>query len=507
MPPIAVQRDAPGTLATVTGRAAKIMVLVTVLLVACTRNPPTASSPTPSPSPSPSKIAWTACGKGFQCGNLQVPLDYSHPQGRTIAIALTRKPATDQANRIGSLLLNPGGPGETGIDFVQGDVKSLTNLNKRFDLVGFDPRGVGASTPVTCVDGPQEDAYLALDSVLDDPQEKQAAIQADKDFAAGCQQRSGDLLPFMDSASIARDMDQIRAAVGDSKLTYLGFSYGTYYGQWYAHLFPDRVRALSLDGVVDPTVPANDSALGQVIGFEQNLQAFLADCRSRTSCAFGRSGDPSAKLTALMTRLDQTPLPVGSRELTRSLAMTGVLITLYDQSFWTFLDQGLTAADRGNGQILLILADLYTHRHANGTYDNLFNGAFFSQYCLDWPVPQDVAAYDALGPAFAKASPLFGPDSQYGNLQCAYWPVKPKNKQGPLTVQGAPPILLIGGTNDPATPYSEAQSVNRQIQDSVLLTRSGNGHTSYDTSACSHDAEDAYLIDLTLPATGTVCSS
>ena len=480
--------------------------LVTVLAVACTRNGPT-SSTSPLPSPSPSKIAWTDCGKGFQCGNLQVPLDYSQPRGRTIAIALTRKPATDQANRIGSLLLNPGGPGETGIDFVQGDVKSLSNLNKRFDLVGFDPRGVGASTPVTCVDGPQEDAYLAADSVLDDPQEKQALIQGDKDFAAGCQQRSGDLLPFMDSASVARDMDLMRAAVGDSKLTYLGFSYGTYYGQWYAHLFPDRVRALSLDGVVDPSVSANESNLGQVVGFEQNLQAFLADCRSRTSCKFGRGGDPGTKLTALMSRLDQTPLPVGSRELTRSLAMTGVLITLYDQSFWPDLDLGLTAAAGGNGQILLILADLYNHRNANGTYGNLFNGAFSSQWCLDWPVPQDISAYDQLGPAYAKASPLFGPWSVYSNLQCAYWPVKSKNKQGPLTVQGAPPILLVGGTNDPATPYSESQSVNRQIQGSVLLTRQGNGHTSYDVSACSHAAEDAYLIDLTLPAPGTVCSS
>jgi len=492
----------------VTGRVAKVLVLVTIVIAACTRTSPTSShSPSPVPSPIPSSIAWTDCGGGFQCGTLQVPLDYEHPDTRKISLAMARVRAKDQATRIGSLLMNPGGPGESGIEFLRSDVSSLSNLNRRFDLVTWDPRGVAGSTPVTCVDGPQEDAYLAIDSVLDDPQEKQAAIQADKDFAAGCQRRSGALLPFMDSGSTARDMDQIRQAVGDAQLTYLGFSYGTYIGQWYAHLFPTHVRALSLDGVVDPAVSANDSLLGQVVGFEENLKAFLADCRSRTSCGYGRTGDPGAKLNALMARLDATPLNVGSRQLTRSLAMTGLLVTLYDQSLWRYLDQGLTAAENGDGRILLLLADAYNHRNADGTYSNLFNGAFHSTYCLDFPVPSDIAVYDRLGPAFVKASPLFGPWSQYSNLQCAYWPVKPKNQQGPLTVSGAPPILLVGGTNDPATPYAEAQSVNRQIQGSVLLTRQGNGHTSYDSSACAHAAEDAYLINLTLPAAGATCSS
>ena len=470
------------------------------------KSPTTSVGHSPSPS-STGKIAWTDCGGGFECGNLVVPLDYTHPSGRTISLALIRKRATEAAGRIGSVVLNPGGPGESGVQFLRSDVSSLTNLNRHFDLVAWDPRGVAASTPVTCVDGPALDTYLALDSVLDDPAEKQAAIQADKDFAAACQSRSGDLLPFMDTASTARDLDQIRAALGDAKLTYLGLSYGTYIGQWYAHLFPSHVRALSLDGVVDPTVSANDSLLGQVAGFEQNLQAFLADCRARSTCTYGRSGDPATKLNAAMARLDVTPLKVGNRTLTRALAMTGVLVTLYGQSSWPYLDQGLTALDSGDGRILLLLADFYNQRHADGTYDNLFNGAYASTYCLDFPVPNDVAAYDALAAKFTQASALFGPWSVYGNLQCAYWPVKPQNAQGALTVAGAPPILLVGGTNDPATPYSEAQSVNRQIDGSVLLTRQGNGHTSYDASSCAHSAEDAYLIALTLPAQGTVCAA
>src|SRR2546430_12552752 len=492
----------------VTGHVAKFMVLVTILLAACTIKGPVATQ-SPRPSPSGGKIAWTDCGSGFQCGNLQVPLDYSQAGGRTISLALIRKPATG-SNRIGSMLLNPGGPGESGVQFLREDITSLANLNRRFDVVGWDPRGVGASSPVTCVDGSKMDTYLSLDAVLDDPQEKQAAIQADKDYAAGCESRSGDLLPFMDSASTARDMDQIRAALGDAKLTYLGFSYGTYIGQWYAHLFPTHIRALSLDGVVDPAVNANDSLLGQLVGFEQNLRAFLADCAGNpasANCQHRQNGDPASKLTALMSRLDATPLTVGSRQLTLSLAMTGVLQAPYSQSLWQYLHQGLAAADRGDGRILLLIADLYNQRNSDGTYGNLFNGAFGSAYCLDFPASSDVATYHALGPAYTKASPFFGPWSQYSNLQCGVWPVKTRIKHGPLTVEGGPAILLVGGTNDPATPLIDAQAVNKQIAGSVLLTRQGNGHTSYDSSPCSHAAEDSYLIDLMLPSPGTICSS
>lgn len=487
-----------------TGHVAKVLVLVTILAAACTRNAPTASQ-SPSASLSAGHIAWTDCSSGFQCGTLMVPLDYTHPNGRKISISVIRKPVTS-GPRIGSLLLNPGGPGVSGVTFLREAAASYTSPNRRFDLVSFDPRGVGASTPVTCVDSPTLDNYLSIDSVLDDSQEKQAAIQTDKDFAAACQRKSGDLLPFMDTASDARDMDLIREAVGDSKLTYLGFSYGTYLGQWYAHLFPSHVRALSLDGVLDPAVPANQSALAQMVGFEQNLQAFITDCKAR-NCAYGRSGDPGAKITALMARLDITPMNVGNRQLTRTLAMTGVLQTLYDQSLWKYLEQALSAADSNDGRLLLFFADFYNERNADGSYNNLWNGAYDSIYCLDFPAPQDIATYDALGPTFAKASPLFGPWSQYAEYQCAVWPAKPKNPQGPLNVQGAPPILLVGGTNDPATPYADAQSVNRQIAGSVLLTRQGNGHTSYDASACAKAAEDSYLIDLTVPAAGTVCSS
>jgi len=435
----------------VTSRVAKVMLFATLILTSCSSNTFASIATTPTPVSKQGQLAWSDCGGGFVCGSVPVPLDYSNPGSGTIDIALIRKPATDQAHRIGSVLTNPGGPGASGIDFLRSEASSMTNLNQRFDLIGFDPRGVGQSAPVRCLSGPQEDALNALDSVLDDPQEKQAAIDGDKEFAAGCESLSPRVLPFVDTVSAARDMDVIRAALGDTKLTYLGFSYGSFLGETYAHLFPTHVRALALDGVLDPSLQPNDLLYAQLVGFQQNLDAFLADCRSSSTCSFARSGDPGTKLTALMQRLDTNPLPVGSRQLTRGLAITGVLLPLYNQSDWPYLDMALTQADGGDGSLLLQFADQYLGRNADGTYSNE-NDANVSINCLDRPVPTDISAYDALGPSFAAASPFFGPAFQYSNLVCAYWPVKPTGIAGPLTADGAPPILLVGAPAIPRPP-------------------------------------------------------
>src|SRR6202163_3388462 len=279
-----------------------VLVLVAFLAAACA--PPSNSVAKSSPTPVPTHLTWTDCGGGFQCQTVQAPLDYAHPDAGTIGIAISRKPATNTGNRLGSVLVNPGGPGASGIDWLRGEAGAMTDLNARFELVGFDPRGVGKSDPVRCLDGPQQDAFQALDPVLDDPQEKQAGIQTDRNFATGCMQRSSRVLPFVDTVSAAKDMDVIRAALGDKKLTYLGFSYGTYLGENYAHIFPTHVRALALDGVVDPAVQPNDLVYEQIVGFERNLQAFLSDCRARKtstrSCGYAQGADPGTKLPALM---------------------------------------------------------------------------------------------------------------------------------------------------------------------------------------------------------------
>ena len=227
-------------------RLAALAIIAAVLATACTRNSPATAKRSPTPASSPTTLVWTDCRDGFTCATVQVPLDYAHPDAGTIGIAINRKPAKDQGNRIGSLLINPGGPGDSGVDWVHGSALALTTLNRRFDLIGFDPRGVDRSAPIHCLDGPQADAYNALDAVLDDPQEKQAAIQADIQYAAACKQNNENILPFVDTASAARDMDAIRAALGDPKLTYLGFSYGTFLGETYAHLL--CILALDDDG-------------------------------------------------------------------------------------------------------------------------------------------------------------------------------------------------------------------------------------------------------------------
>jgi pimeloyl-ACP methyl ester carboxylesterase len=481
--------------------------LLGIVLSACTRTSTATNSASPSALlPAPGAIKWTSCGSGFQCGSLTVPLDYANPDKDIIKLALIRKPATDPAHRIGSLLTNPGGPGASGIDYLRQAAGDMANLNKRFDLVGFDPRGIGQSAPVRCLSTAQEDAFNALDPVLDDSQEKAAAIQADKDFAAGCETMSARILPFIGTPNVARDMDEIRAAVGDAKLTYLGFSYGTYVGQWYAHLFPTHVRALSLDGVVDPALTANGLLLDQVVSFQKNLEAYAAGCSGRNACQYARGGDPVAAIVSFLQRLDDQPLQVGNRQLTRALALYGIATPLYDPGSWQYLDQGLTTAlNQGNGRLLLAFSDLYLGRNADGSYTNE-SDASYAVNCLDHPVPADVAAFDALQSSFANASAAFGAAFQYSNLPCTYWPVKPQTQPGPLTADGAPPILLVGGTNDPATPYAWAQGVNRELSNSVLLTRQGDGHVSYDKSKCAKDAEDAYLINLTVPAAGATCT-
>jgi pimeloyl-ACP methyl ester carboxylesterase len=478
--------------------------------------PSQSAAPSGNPSVAPSgatgSLAWTDCGAPFQCATLQVPLDYTHPAADQISLALIRLPASDPSQRIGSLLVNPGGPGASGVDFVQQGAETIYSdaLRAHFDIVGFDPRGVGSSTPVQCENGKDLDRLNALDPTPDNAAERQALIDGAKEFDQSCETMSGKLLPFMSTADAARDMDRIRIALGEAKLTYFGFSYGTFLGTVYAGLFPNNIRALVLDGAIDPAASFDERNQAQAKGFADELNAFFAQCKADVSCAFNNNGDPEKAFDALMASIDQKPLPAiaipDSRLVGPGEAFTGVLYSLYSQQTWPYLAQGLALAQQGDGSVLLVLADAYNERNPNGTYKNVA-AANNAVNCLDYTVPTDIGAYDTLAQTLEKIAPRFGADIAYSDLTCAFWPLHPAHDPGVITAAGAPPILVVGTTGDPATPYQWAQALARELTSGVLLTRKGEGHTAYGESDCIDQAVDAYLISLTLPAANTTCSS
>ncbi len=445
---------------------------------------------------------WSGCGGEFQCSTVTVPLDYSHPAAGSIGVAVIRKPATDSAHRIGSLLI---GATVAGVDFLRKNSVFYADQFKRFDLVAFDQRGFGRSSPVQCLTDAQRDAINEVDTVLDDPSEQRVFLQANQAVAEACQQKAGRIIPFVDTASAARDVDAIRAALGESRITYLGYGYGTFLGQMYAHLFPSRVRAMALDGLLDPAASAAAEWRLRAAGYEASLQAFLAYCRSSASCPLARGGDPADRLGGLMQSVDRAPLRVGSRALSRTLVIAGLILGL-DPHNWNQLATALDDAAGGDGSGLLALADQYSGRNSDGAYATP-GEAFLAQFCADHQVSGDVLQYGALGQALSKASPIFGPAFQYVPLECAPWPVKARSAPGPLPALGAPPALLIGGTNDPYYSLAAAQAVHAELPGSVLLTRDGYGVFSYVNSGCVRLAVNSYLAKLVLPATGTVCSS
>lgn len=454
-------------------------------------------------------IAWHACApKGWQCGRLAVPLDYADPKGPKIELALNRLPASNRQHRVGSLLVNPGGPGASGIQFAKDNVDLFSALTPYFDLIGFDPRGIGASTAIKCLSDSQLDAFNSADAVPDDPGEMQALIDQASTMAQGCEQESGSLLGHVDTVSAARDLDQIRQALGETKLTYFGFSYGTYLGDTYAHLFPQRVRALVLDSVLDPSLDETALTEVQAVGFERDLDDYLQSCAgaSKSACPF-QTPDPRTELMDFLERLDRAPLAVGGRQLNNALAMTGVAYTLYDSpASWPALSLALARAFNGDGGLLMQFADAYLERDSGGHYSNSIE-ANYAVNCLDHPAPSALSYFTQRAADLERMAPLMGPYVAYGDLPCAYWPVRPTGSPGPLTAAGAPPIVLVGNTGDPATPYQWAQAVHSQLAGSILITRTGDGHGGYDASSCVQRLVNAYLIDLTVPADGQTCPS
>src|SRR4051812_48968480 len=459
----------------------------------------TAAAVAASRPPAP---AWRDCGNGFQCATLPPPFDYAHPGGPTVNLAVIRLRASGPAaGRVGALFVNPGGPGASAVDQARGARNAFSPaVLSRFDVVGFDPRGSGSSDPVSCEDGPGLDRFFAADPTPDDAAERQHLFDEGRDMAETCAARNGNRIQHVDTITTARDMDFVRASLGEEKVTYAGYSYGTFLGAMYADMFPTRVRAAVLDGAVDPKVSALQTSVEQAAGFQQAFNAFLADCTADPGCALHADGDPRAAYDRLRTEVETRPIAVGTRSVGPGEFLTAVASALYSQQRWPVLASALHAGLAGRGATLLSLFDALTQRQANGNYSPLFS-AFYATSCLDRPAPTDPAEYDrAAAEADAKA-PDFGAFSVYGLLVCAYWKVPPVDHERALRAAGPPPILVIGTTDDPATPYKWAQGLAGQLEKGVLVTRVGEGHTSAGSAnSCVTAIVDAYLVNETVPA-------
>lgn len=460
------------------------------------------------------QLAWVDCSDGaeevVECATLMVPLDYADPEGATVEVVVNRLPATGD-DRIGSLVLNPGGPGGSGLEYARSPDVVTAQVREAYDVVGFDPRGVGSSSPIDCLDDAELDEFLAIDASPDDPGEAAALDDTAAAFAAGCEERSGDMLPHMGTVDVARDLDVLRAVLGDDQLNYLGKSYGTLIGSLYAEQFPDRVGRMVLDGVVDPTKTAEESALGQAAGFEQALRAFLEDCQVYTEeCPLiGDIDEGVARIGEFLDQVDAEPIVTESgRELTQSLAVLGLAVTLYDsENGWPFLRAALAEIiDGGTAENLLIASDIYTERGPDGSYGSNSNEVIYAVSCMDQGDALDIDESMARMPAFEAASPLFGPYTATGSLPCAHWPAPPTNGPHEITAPGAGPILVVGTTGDPATPYESSVALAESLESGVLLTFRGDGHTAYERgNICIDENVDRFFLTGEAPPEGTEC--
>jgi pimeloyl-ACP methyl ester carboxylesterase len=378
----------------------------------------------------------------------------------------------------------------------------------RFDIVGFDPRGVGGSRPaLRCATGPELDQISEAGGFPMTGQSLASQVAASKLYAAKCEQNAGGLLPYMGTVNTAKDLDILRAALGESKLSYLGKSYGTLLGASYAQQFPSRVRALVLDGAVDPALTGPQMGIAQSAGFEEAFGQFAAWCVVQFSCPFGKNPASAVPtVSGLLVKATEHPLTSTLRgdnqKANGSMLVQGITAALYTRQAWPLLASALSQAEGGNGTLLLELANSLLERQPNGTYTNLSDVAT-SVGCIDRSWPRSMAAYQAAADEAEKAAPLFGPLA-WGGLTCAYWPVPATPVR--VQVSGAPPILVVGDLHDPATPYQWARALTKDISSGVLLGWNGEGHTSYmEGSFCVNDAVDSYLISLKTPRSGTVC--
>lgn len=450
-------------------------------------------------------LSWSTCENGAQCAQLEVPIDYDKPSDGTIKIAVLKQGAT--GDKRGSLVVNPGGPGASGVDYASAaDYIVSKEVRAKYDVVGFDPRGVQRSSPITCYNDKQMDAHLAGEPTPDDAGEEATFMKDAKAFGAACKDKAPKLLGHVSTVEAAKDMDVLRAALGSAKLDYLGKSYGTFLGSTYADLFPKTVGRFVLDGVVPPDLTTSQVNKGQADGFERATKAYVKDCVGNDDCPLGSSEKQGMKrIRDFLKDVDAKPLPVTNddrvKKLTEGWASQGIAAAMYDQGQWGQLTKAFTEAFDGSGNGLMSLANSYAERDSSGSYKSNLLQAISAVNCLDREGSPDVASYRKDEASFSKTAPTWGPMLAWGSASCANWPVEATGKPQKITAKGADPILVIGTTRDPATPYEWSVRLNKDLASSRLISWDGDGHTAYlRSNKCVDGTVDDYLLEGKVPA-------
>jgi pimeloyl-ACP methyl ester carboxylesterase len=480
-------------------------------------------------------IDWQPCAEedgaeGDECGSIIVPVDYAEPDDDYITMPLIKLSATDPEHRIGSLTMNPGGPGGSGYDLVRyaDDDAGLALLRTRFDLVGWDPRGVGRTSAIHCLSDEEMDAYLSTDFSPADDAGRQKVADAQRRYTQGCLRNGGNLLRNMGTEFVVRDLDLLRSALGEEKLDYLGFSYGTLVGEWYAHTFPDRVGRMVLDSVADPgddegtrdyqNLVENDpdpGTPGDLDDADRQVGAILADCTTAPDCPLGR--DPKAaqhRLAELVDRVRANPIPLpDGRALGVNLLLTAAFQATYQQASWRRLDDGIAEAFDGDATKLAGLADDYVGRQSDGTFSHQ-QDALWAVNCLVGdaahykpdPGPDFMTELATAAEEYRKTSPLFGLNNTFSGTVCSYWPVPPTVPSGPVVAEGVPPILLVSNIGDIATNIDGARRVANSLKGSVLVENQRDEHIAFGKgSECVDGIVTRFFFDGELPELGTRC--
>lgn len=453
------------------------------------------------------KVQWVPCDNDIECATIRVPLDYASPEEQEIELALNRR-VTKGATR--NLLLNPGGPGMSGLEMLTESAPYIFSdkVTDVFNTVGFDPRGVGKSSPVQCETDEEKDQSRQENLRAWVPADRDEIIAQSKAYAQDCVENTGPLLGHVDTVSAAKDLDIIRAVLGNKKLDYLGFSYGTYLGATYADLFPQRVGSFVLDGAMDPTVTTAELDKAQAVAFEGEIDAWLQNCLDAAQCPFdGTLEEAKVQLQLFFTQIENEPLVASDGRTVPIIDfVNGFIIPLYDNSRWPMLTAAMTEAMSGNVDQILLFADLSNGRDQNGVYESNANEAFVAINCLDRPVDSSPEAMQSQAEELMRVAPTLGKYFSYYALTCKDWQYPPTATEQKRVAKGSDKILVVGTTEDPATPYQWSQSLTEQLDNATLLTYQGHGHTAYGRSNdCIDQAVEDYLVDGKAPKNGTQC--